>query len=477
MKTLKKIINGILVVVLLLSMAGCASGEENVSESKESGGFQVGYGEADITPEESIPLQGSGNVLASMSNGFEERLSVCCFVVKDEKGEMAMIIVYDLCVMGDSNITSIRSDVSKDTGVKKENIIVSTTHNHGGPDITEIGVAAISRYLSHLYDRTVDAAVAAVEDLAPAEMMTTSVQTENLTFVRRYVLENGTYAGSNYGHFGSAPIKEHEAGLDEEMQLIKFVREDKDDIILTNFQAHAASILPTNSASADFVGIYRNTVSEKLGCHVLYIQGASGNLNPMSKIESENVAKNYIEHGKLLAEYTIKAEGSYKKANTGDVKIKSVTYAAEINHAYDALVAEATQIRNYWRSSGNKTKADEMCEGTDISSANHAQAICAIAAFGAKIDTQLTVLSIGNTAFATAPFELFGQLGLMIKEKSPYDMTFVMAYTNGSYGYLPSEDVWDHRGYEVDVCKLPKGGGEALVGQLINMLDQMKSGK
>lgn len=460
-----RIIAFLIVFSLIFSVVSC--------KKADKGSVKVGYGKADITPTESVPLQGSGHIKMRMSNGFEEELYVCCVVVQDQSGNQVVLLTYDTCVIYPSMLAQVRNEVSSATGVPKENIMVSATHNHGGPNLGDSQEKSIGEYYSMLYKRTVKAAERAMADLSDAKMKTTSVVTENLTFVRRYIMEDGTFAGSNYGTFKKSQIKAHEDGLDEELQLIKFERKGSQDIILANFQAHAASTYPQNSVSSDFVGVYRRTIEEELGCHTIYFQGAAGNLNPMSKIESENIAADYVEHGKLLAQYVIDAEEDYKEATIGAIKFQTMNYKATVDHSGDSLIIKAQEVMNYWKETGNKEEADDLCIGTGISSANHAQGILNTASLGSTIDVELCVISIGNIAFATAPFELFGQLGLQIKEGSPYDMTFIMAYTNGSYGYLPSEDVWDHRGYEVDVCKLPKGDGEKLADQLIAMLKEL----
>ena len=479
-KKLQRCVSIFLVLALLLSAVGCGqTGTVNNDTQKstaEATGFRVGFGKSDITPTESVPIAGSSNTLNRMSTGFDEYIYTTCVAVTDNKEKTVLFLAYDLLIMSDALTASIRSEINKVTGIPKENIMCSASHGHSSPDMTQSGYPAISRYRAWVLEQSIAAAQQALEDRASAAIKFTSVETEGLNFVRRYVLENGTTAGDNYGDFNSAPIKDHESKADKMLQLIKFEREDKKDVIMANFQAHVSGKSGDDDyydISPNFVGSYRNAVEEQLDVHCAYWTGAAGNLNQGSRIETENHYATYQEVGEKLAEYTVNAEKTYKAVATSDIKTKQINYQAPVDHSQDALLDLAKEIKSTWYSANNFTKAKAMCEGTGISSPNHAQAIILKSGLGATIDVELTAISIGGIAFATAPFELFCQLGEMIKEGSPYDMTFVLGYTNGSYGYCPAADVWDNGGYEVDVCKLYKGGGEELVQQLINMLNAM----
>lgn len=469
--------------ILLLSVGGCSTNKAGEANGKETEvtGFRVGYGKADITAKESVPLAGSSNTLTRMSTGFDSYLYTMCVAVTDENNNTVLFMTYDLLIMSESLAESIRTEIYKALGIPKENIICSASHVHSAPDLTQTSLASISRYRSLVLQQSVVAAQAAIADQANAEMKIASVQTENMNFVRRYILENGTAAGDNYGDFGSSPIARHESEADGELQLIKFERNDKKDIIMTNFQAHPSRTTADNEAdrfdmTSDVLGSYRDALESQLDCHSVYWTGAAGNLNLTSRVESENLYASYSEQGKALADYAVKAEDSYKRVKTGDITVKQMVYKAPVDHSQDVLLDLATDIKKVWYSTNNFKKAKDMCAGTGISSPNHAQAIILKAGLEETINVELNAIAIGDVAFATAPFELFDKLGADIKKGSPYDMTFVLCYTNGSLGYCPSEDVWDNGGYEVDVCKLYKGGGEVLAQQLVDMLKEINGG-
>ena len=104
-------------------------------------------------------------------------------------------------------LKEIRQLISEETGVPENNIQVSATHTHSGPTIggtLPLTVAWKPTYVNAL----VTSAKNAIADLAPATLYGAKVQTEGMAFVRHYKMEDGSYAGSNFGDF-SKKIVDH----------------------------------------------------------------------------------------------------------------------------------------------------------------------------------------------------------------------------------------------------------------------------
>ena len=54
-------------------------------------------------------------------------------------------------------------------------------------------------------------------------------------------------------------------------------------------------------------------------------------------------------------------------------------------------------------------------------------------------------------AIWSAPVELFCEISNEIRDRSPFPYTFYFGYTNGTFGYVPSEAEWKYGGYETSV--------------------------
>jgi hypothetical protein len=93
-----------------------------------------------------------------------------------------------------------------------------------------------------------------------------------------------------------------------------------------------------------------------------------------------------------------------------------------------------------------------------------------------QIEVPLQALRIGDLAIVTVPFEVFVEMGLELKAKSPFQRTFTVSLANGAYGYLPTVAHHELGGYEtwlgtnpVEVQAAPK-----IVDTLLRMLGELR---
>ena len=64
------------------------------------------------------------------------------------------------------------------------------------------------------------------------------------------------------------------------------------------------------------------------------------------------------------------------------------------------------------------------------------------------VDIKLQAIAIGDLAIVAIPCEVFAEVGLDIKRRSPFPTTFVIGLANGYNGYLPSPKQHELGGYE-----------------------------
>jgi neutral ceramidase len=93
-----------------------------------------------------------------------------------------------------------------------------------------------------------------------------------------------------------------------------------------------------------------------------------------------------------------------------------------------------------------------------------------------RIDVPLQALRVGDLAIATIPFEVFVEIGLELKGKSPFADTFVMSLANGAYGYLPTAAHHELGGYEtwLGTNQVEVGAASRIVETLLQMLGQLE---
>ncbi len=71
--------------------------------------------------------------------------------------------------------------------------------------------------------------------------------------------------------------------------------------------------------------------------------------------------------------------------------------------------------------------------------------------------------------------EVSVELGLTIREKSPFLNTMMVQLSNDWFGYIPPKHIFDEGHYEAVVAKISPGEGEKLVDETLNLLNTLKT--
>ncbi len=487
-KKMKRIIYSFLAAVLILGLVACGSGAAPAKSTQGTGspaqsqGFQAGFAAVNVTPQESVPMDGYSSSAERMSTGFLSYLYVMAVAATDSQGNTAVLISLDSCTLDEAFTNEIRAWVQETYGIPKENVILSAIHQHSCVDLDST-VPSAQQYRKEMIAGTQQCVTEALADRAPAELYINTAQTEAMNFVRHYWTNAGTMYGDNYGSSASG-LASHESDADPEMRMVKFVREgDKKDILLVNFQVHPHMGGGGQSATnlhSDWPGVMRDTVAKELGVHCLYFSGAGGNLNSTSLITAENVSKDYKDHGARAAQYVIGAEGSYEKVSGEGIQGMDMTGTYDVDHSQDHLLPGATAINNARSVSSADAKA-LLKQYPEFNSIFHATAVVSKADLPATREVTVTMVAIGDVLFTGHPYEMFDTNGMELRQgtvgnpnyaaeeqlENPFKMTVIATKANGNHGYIPSQLNYTNGGYSVDVTKFAAGTSERIVGDLL----------
>lgn len=203
-------------------------------------------------------------------------------------------MVYDVITMNNQLTAILKEAITEATGVPEDHIFFNVSHSHSAPDMGYMDSnAAVSRYFKQQYPKwSAECAKKAIADYAPATIYTGETHTENMNFVRHYLMNDGTYFGDNFGD-SSSGIKQHATEVDNQMQFLSFRREGKKEVLCVSYQCHAQFLGRENlDVSADFLAPFRSDVEKAIGnCYCVYLQGACGNINGRSVIETERTIR------------------------------------------------------------------------------------------------------------------------------------------------------------------------------------------
>lgn len=444
----------------------------------------AGFGRADITPEHSAPLGGYGASHKRMSQNILSRLYASCIAFRQD-GQTVLLFTQDLLRCNPRWTAQARQALGERTGVAPDHIHICSTHTHSAPDVLS-ELPCMEEYREFYVTALVEAACAALEDLAPATLQGGKTQTGGMTFVRHYLLADGSYAGPNFGSFKAAPIAEHAEPADQQLLLVRLTRQERPSILLANFQSHPTSTGggKATDISADFVGVTRDNVEAATGMHFAYFTGAAGNLVMGSRIVAEqgNLKKehyqsfgggNYKIYGWRLAQYILQTLPRLAPMQSQGIRLTTEQLTYPTNREDVHLAEQARQMRKIWDEEG-MAAAKAYGAPLGITSVFHAGAIIGRVNRPETGTMELNAVRIGELAFVTLPCEPFCAHGEYVKRHSPFDMTMVLSCANAGWNYFPTKKAYDYGCYESHTSYFARGCGEAAAEKLTQLLQQLK---
>ncbi len=394
-------------------------------------GFAAGFGKVVVNPGPGVGLGGFGNADERTSTHVTDDICISCAAVTDSE---KTLLLFSLDAIGTTRTiwNYISKQMEKEFGIPQDCILINSSHSHSAPAINVFN-GNMTKYMTTFYQGVFKAARIAMADLDRCELKYAKTETNDLSYIRRYVKkETGEFWGNWPNTLDPEKFK-HESEPDREMLILYFDRVNQKDIVLCNWQCHVTNVgtRTGGQVSSDYVGAFRDYVAEKLDVHCAFFQGAAGSTIPFGKLKGERTNGDYKKHGKEIGDVLIAAIPTLTTAE--NTKIETFTKQIELKH-------NAEQVVNM----GSETQKVSLC-----------------------------TYAIGDIAIATSPNEMDHRLGKYVKENSPYTMTFMSAYSNGNYGYIPAESSFPNGGYEVESCRYVAGTGEQMVKELVSMLNSL----
>lgn len=450
--------------------------------------FRVGYHRITVEPTEPIPLTGYSNEPKRFHQEVAQEICATCVAISDKNDNTVLMIGTDICTVVPEIYESVRQRVADATGIDDTHIYIAATHTHAAPAVgrTEIS-ESMRRYADRFYDAIVEAAVKAMEDRVPAGMMTGSIETENMNFVKHYrARDNKTgeisYIGDCFGTTVGKTLVDHATKSDPTMHVVKFTRENAKDVVMVNFRAHPHfdGGSKVYKLSSDYIGAFRTALESLVDCHCVYFQGAAGNQNSSTRLPAERRYTSAVSYGLGLAGYAAECLHKYmKEVPTGLVKTKQVRFIGHINHTQNHLAEVGKSLRQRWNQDFDWNNYREEADSYGIRSPYHAGAIW----WNSERNDEehgwmiLNAVAVGEEfAFVTFPGEMFDSISVRMEENSPYFTTMMLGYCYHHLGYLPSAVAYKYTSYETDITRFAPGTGEMVADKHVEMLKELKNG-
>jgi neutral ceramidase len=475
------------IATLLLVQAASA---ETTPQERQAGRLRAGAATSNITPQLGELLV--GNWVAMPATHVHDELQARCLVLDNGEARLAIVIADNLGIPR-GVLDEAKRLAQQRSGIPAERILIASTHTHSASsargserlDASE----PLDRYQTFVATRIADGIQRAVNNLEPARIGWGSGSLPGQVFNRRWFMKPGPHLNNPFGGtdrvrmnppVGSPDLLKPAGPTDPEIGFLSVISESGRPIaLLANYSLHYVGGVPNGHVSADYFGAFARRMLGLVGSGdagtdaapfvAMLSNGTSGDVN---NIDVRGGQKRLGDYARMevvanqVAAEVFRAMQGLEYHDAVPLRMIQREIAVDTRRPTPALVAWAREILSRPEGVTSAFPRERI----------YAERTLRLADAPPRIQVPLQVLRIGDLAAVTIPFEVFVEIGLELKAKSPFPDTFAISLANGAYGYLPTVAHHEAGGYEtwlgtnqVEVQAAPK-----IVSSLLQMLAEVR---
>jgi neutral ceramidase len=452
--------------------------------------FQAGAATSNITP----PLGGEiiGGFVPYPSKHIHDELHARCLVLDDGKTKLALVVC-DL--LGIHRIVSdeARKLIATEHGIPRECVMISATHTHSatsalGKDRLQ-PEQKLDEYQAFVVRRIADGVARALNNRRPAELAFGTAEAPEHVFNRRWHMKLGTVPTNPFGEddlvkmnppAGSPNLVEPAGPTDPTVSFIAVRGTDGRPIsVFAAYSLHYVGGVGAAHISADYYGMFCEQLKDLLASKqkdagdyapfvALLANGTSGDINNINFREPRPAKKPYEQMRFVANDVAKKVHAAMAGLKYRD----QLTLAASYREPTLAWRRPTAEQRAWGQSTvlaGPKAKQDL--------SFIYAQRTMSLADYPETTTVPLQVLRIGDDCLGTMPCEVFCEIGLDFKRRSPIQPAFMVQLAHGYFGYLPTPRQHKLGGYEtwLGTNRLEPQASDKLLESLLEMAAEIKT--
>lgn len=423
--------------------------------------MRAGVAVRDVTPRVGAAMSGFAARTAG-ATGVHDALSVRALVVDD-----TAVITVDVIGLHEDDCARVRAACP----LPDERVVVHATHTHGGP-VSMPG--RLGGTPSALDTGWLDGVVAACADAVR----------EALASARPVTLRTGEATG-----LGVARNRRRPGGaVDDRMPVLLFSDADGAPVAaLVSYACHPVVLGADNTElTADYPGVVRRLLGERIGAPVLFLTGCAGDANTGHVAEASYSTEASTgrtfgaceEVGLVLADAASEVLADFRRgpAPTPPETGRGRTAEPAVAAPQSATIATREVVLDVVVPTAEGVRAEVACwrsrlDGADTPDAGEAALLRTWIAWGTALLVDLeggtgaaastwhgrvSVLRWGDVTLVTLPGEPFAVAAERVREAladasggSAAGVVVVAGYTDGCPGYLPDAEEIPLGGYEV----------------------------
>ena len=440
------------VVLAALSARGV---EDGLSASSPP--LHIGVAAVELEADDTMVI--AGGITAGKAAGQEGKLRAVAVVLELAPSAKLAIVACDVLMMTREHLDPVAREIEKATGIPFANILINCTHTHHAPSTMVLhGYGLDEVFVKRVQRGIVKAVRAADANLSKDSCHFYFALSEEKTVGQnsRQLLPDGqvywTGAPTNFVR-ATGPF-------DPELPVLAF-RDSADKLraLIFNHSTHTIGTRRPGLRSPSFYGLAAQELESEFGGTFCFLEGASGSTHNLSlsgdeatrrmkQAVADGLARSTMRPVARLA--AIKRPFTFHVRNFDEAREDEAVsrYCQKYVGAYGPTVIQV------FRDMRQKLAPQR----------------------GQERQTWLQVLLIGDVAIAGVPAEYFTQLGLDIKNRSPFRHTYIAELANDWIGYLPNLEGHKLGGYQVWTgyhSYAEPGTGERIADEIVAMLKEL----
>lgn len=472
-------------VFLLVAAVSLAAVSANAEAANEKP-FLAGAATSNITPWLGDGLVGNFGTPPPAKYVHDE-LHARCFVLDDGATRIALVVIDNIYVSREV-LDEAKRLVTEATGLPADRMLMSGTHTHSSvsarwpnPLQPEKEFTEYQRFVAHCI---ADGVQCAIYNLQPARIAWGTADLPGQVFCRRWLLKPGAELFNPFGepdqakmNPGNRPDLLKPAGpVDPQIAFLAIETADGRPLgLLANYSLHYVGGTGPNHISADYFGAFADRIQQLLGADRLdppfvgaMSNGTSGNINNNDYSKPGEKRERYEQIRRVADQCAQAVFEQYKKLTWHDraplaMRQRELELAvrkptpAQLEHAKKVL-AEPDRRDQFPHERHYAARAIQLLESPE------------------SVRVMLQSLRIGELGIFAIPFEVFSEIGLELKARSPFKPSFTIELANGGYGYLPTPEQHKLGGYEtwLGTNKVEEQASVKIVDALLEMSAELK---
>ena len=435
------------------------------------GSFRGAFAEINITPNVSeqnpVFLQGMGGP-PRKATAISTPLMMQMFLLEDDHFTKILFISADLFGFGPEIVQNVSALVAR-WGIEPEGLILNASHTHYAPGT----ISHASKLIGPFYEGYAKQIVQTIAQQLP--ILYNRLEECELSWGKAEAQIGVSRRLKKDGKVVFAPNPEGYYDKDTPFILLHMLKTNK-KVLLVNHGCHPTGLASENVVSADYPGYMRNALKSNGGMDgVMFLQGGAGSTKEKvcrnGEVQFCEDSIGAKENGEFLATQII---------NELEKRLQPVKGSFFCTRRQITLPLKPTPHPNVLAQVRNNEDTDALVREW----ANIILNRFPNGHFPTRLAMEVQLVSVGDkVSFVTLPGEPVAELSKDLSNlTSNPDSTFVLGYTNGLVGYLPTDIMIEDGGYETEgsqfIYLLPsapnKGTQSAITSSAEECLDALE---